>query len=266
MNDCLLQELKASVNNPDLPILETMQQFTLDAITASGNNSMTDAQKWALNHFFYQIGAIGNTGPYAKLQVIGMPFIGSSLETALNNYKAGGAAYSNIRSSISFADGKITTSNASGRLLCDYAITGKDDKIFSLVAGDDVLLTNAGQNRSYKTALTSVKLNLTPSPKTTYTSALSYNLTQPATVGAYNVNASPNGWLGTATETTEFTPSTIHLDELLGEDLNLCTPGLGSSDASMYGFIYGSSLTNEEAGLVASALRELLFNFITPSV
>ena len=32
-----------------------MQQYTLDDIAASGNNSVTDNQKWALNELFYAL-------------------------------------------------------------------------------------------------------------------------------------------------------------------------------------------------------------------
>lgn len=88
MAQCLHTRLKAEVSNPNLPVLETMQQFTLDAITASGNSSMTDAQKWALNHFFYQIGAIGNSGIYTKLGGLYLPLIcGGVLAKALVDYK-----------------------------------------------------------------------------------------------------------------------------------------------------------------------------------
>lgn len=91
MANCLVTKLKAEVNNPDLPVLETMQQFTLDAIAASGNATMTDAQKMALNHFFYRIGAIDNNGIYAKLGGLYMPVIcGDALAKALVDYTAGG--------------------------------------------------------------------------------------------------------------------------------------------------------------------------------
>lgn len=91
MGKCLLTQLKASVNNPDLPVLETMQQITLDAIAASGNSSMTDDQKYALNHFFYQIGAVGNTGIWTKLVALYMPLIcNSNLQYALVDYKGNG--------------------------------------------------------------------------------------------------------------------------------------------------------------------------------
>lgn len=88
MANCLVTKLKAEVNNPDLPVFETMQQFTLDAIAASGNATMTDAQKLALNHFFYRIGAIDNNGIYAKLGGLFMPLIcGDVLAKALVDYK-----------------------------------------------------------------------------------------------------------------------------------------------------------------------------------
>lgn len=87
MDNCLVTKLKASVSNPDLPIFETMQQFTLDAIAASGNSSMTDAQKWALNKFFYQIGAIGNTALWQKVKALAIPMISNdNLSKAALNY------------------------------------------------------------------------------------------------------------------------------------------------------------------------------------
>lgn len=85
-NNCLVTRLKAVVNDDSLPVIETMQQFTLDAIVASENNAMTESQKLALNHFFYAIGAVGNTGIYPKLSLLSLPMIGGSVAGALNNY------------------------------------------------------------------------------------------------------------------------------------------------------------------------------------
>lgn len=75
MKNCLVTQLKAEINNPNLPFFETMQQFTLDAIAASANSAMTDAQKWALNHFFFQIGAIRNTPTWQKIKGLIIPVI-----------------------------------------------------------------------------------------------------------------------------------------------------------------------------------------------
>lgn len=84
---CLVTKLKATVNNPNLPIFETMQQFTLNAIAASGNSSMTNAQKYALNHAFYMLGAIDNTELWQKIDYLFLPTIGASLDYFRYDYK-----------------------------------------------------------------------------------------------------------------------------------------------------------------------------------
>ena len=88
MKNCLVTKLSASADNPTLPVFETMEQFTLDAIVASGNNNMTDAQKVALNHFFYEIGAIDNDGIYSKLDFLYLPLIcNQNVSKAFVDYK-----------------------------------------------------------------------------------------------------------------------------------------------------------------------------------
>lgn len=86
-NNCLVTRLKAVVNDDTLPVIETMQQFTLDAIAAGGNKSMTDAQKSALNHFFYQIGAISNSGIWSKVGSAILPIIGANKNYYPYDYK-----------------------------------------------------------------------------------------------------------------------------------------------------------------------------------
>lgn len=92
MENCLVTKLKVVVNNPNLPILEMMQQFTLDAITKSGNSSMTDSQKFALNHFFYQVGAIENTEIWSKIRTIFIPIIGATKSNIVLDYKNDGVS------------------------------------------------------------------------------------------------------------------------------------------------------------------------------
>lgn len=114
MNECLVTKLKAIVNDPNLPILEIMQQFTLAAIAASGNSLMTDAQKWALNHFFYQVGAIHNNSPWQKIKGVYLPVIcGDNVSTAMNDYvdntviaAPSGASFSNHGLIADVAEGK----------------------------------------------------------------------------------------------------------------------------------------------------------------
>lgn len=95
MENCLVTRLKAAVNNNSLPVLETMQQFTLDAIARSGNNTLTDEQKIALNHFFYQIGAISNNELWQSVDTLLLPIIGATKEGIRQDYKATGAYLNN---------------------------------------------------------------------------------------------------------------------------------------------------------------------------
>lgn len=87
MSNCLVTRLKATVNNAELPILETMQQFTLDAIAKGGGMVLSDNQKWGLNHFFYQIGAISNRGLWPKIRSIYIPLIGVGRTGVSKDYK-----------------------------------------------------------------------------------------------------------------------------------------------------------------------------------
>lgn len=141
-NNCLVTRLKAVVNNPSLPVMETMQQFTLNAITASGNDAMTDEQKWALNHFFYQIGAINNSGIYSKLQLLGLPVIAGTKAGALYNHKVGGTSASEVSANVTFADGGFTaTSNNTN--ICSYYNLSSTTSFFAFLAGTEpkILLT-----------------------------------------------------------------------------------------------------------------------------
>lgn len=95
MENCLVTRLKAEVNNDSLPVVETMQQFTLDAIARSGNNTLTDEQKIALNHFFYQIGAVSNNELWQSVDTLLLPIIGANKEGVRQDYKATGAFLNN---------------------------------------------------------------------------------------------------------------------------------------------------------------------------
>ena len=63
-----------------------LSQFTQDAIAASGK-VMTDEQKYALEDFFTNIGAIDNNGIWAKLDKVYIPIIGADVTKGLMNYK-----------------------------------------------------------------------------------------------------------------------------------------------------------------------------------
>jgi hypothetical protein len=87
MNNCLVTKLKATVNNPNLPILKTdISDFTKAAILASGNDSMTETQKWALDSFFESIGAITNSVLWQKIKILYIPTIAGEVAKAFVNY------------------------------------------------------------------------------------------------------------------------------------------------------------------------------------
>lgn len=52
--------------------------------------AMTDAQKWELNHFFYEIGAIQNTALWGKIRLLMLPIIGIDKDHVLVDYKDDG--------------------------------------------------------------------------------------------------------------------------------------------------------------------------------
>lgn len=88
MNNCLVTKLKAVVNNPNLPVLKTdIDDFTKAAILASGNDSMTEAQKWALDTYFDRIGALNNSGAWTKIKALYIPAILTDRAKIFVNYK-----------------------------------------------------------------------------------------------------------------------------------------------------------------------------------
>lgn len=68
--------------------VDPLSQFTLAAITASGNNSMTEVQKFSLNAFFKTIGAFGNVANpiINRMRKIYLPMIAGNVSKGLVNY------------------------------------------------------------------------------------------------------------------------------------------------------------------------------------
>lgn len=65
----------------------TPNQFTLKAIEASGNTTMSANQKKALEKFFNDIGATDNSGIFSKLDFLYIPMLANKLRYTLVNYK-----------------------------------------------------------------------------------------------------------------------------------------------------------------------------------
>lgn len=75
-------------NLGQVEITTILDEFTLNAIELSGNDSLTDAQKSALNTFFKNIGAFGTkSNIFSKLRFLYLPILAGSLNKSLINYK-----------------------------------------------------------------------------------------------------------------------------------------------------------------------------------
>lgn len=91
----ILKDADFSANNigkVELP--REVSKFTLSALAASGNKSLTGKKVLALDTFFGNIGAISNSGIWPKLKLFTLPLIAGSLDKALVNYKDNSVIYS----------------------------------------------------------------------------------------------------------------------------------------------------------------------------
>lgn len=76
-----------SDNNLGKIYVGVLDNFTKAAITASGNSSMTDGQKAALNTFFETLGAFGTASSiWSKLDKVYLPLIANDVANAMINY------------------------------------------------------------------------------------------------------------------------------------------------------------------------------------
>lgn len=134
--NCFVKRYKVSVSDENLPALETMQQFTLDAITASGNSAMTDAQKWALNHFFYELGvfSVDTNTIWNKLESVVMPILATDVNHCSIDYKDNHAyGYSAHKQYIGFSNNGIYSTHTSAVCAFKKTITNVDIKNIAIV-------------------------------------------------------------------------------------------------------------------------------------
>lgn len=266
MGNCLRTQLKAVINNPNLPYLETMQQFTLDAIAESGNEGMTDAQKLALNHFFYQIGAIGNSGVYSKLNVISLPFIGGTKEGALTNYKKNGPSKYSVSNTVAFADGGFTGS-LDYSTICSYSVS-LTNNMFLFVAGTNPLLNiscvKGGNNATEGLNIdNSGKCVLSINPYTTYNKIVSASMSGFVPKGV-SVNLDTNGAKVVAFDSTSVLDisdyATTHLEEFQDTSSTI-QPVANVINNTPYAYAIGPNVTDDEQMVFMSAMKALMDAF-----
>lgn len=147
MENCLVKKLKAVVVNPNLPVLEVMQQITLDALTRGGNITVSDVQKVALNHFFYEMGAVSENALWSKVRTLMLPIIGNGKDYVIQDYRNNGSAISstyvqNKTGALSLTEGSSTKNvnfNASAPL---KTISGKSHAVMIALTGGGTFSVN----------------------------------------------------------------------------------------------------------------------------
>lgn len=134
MQKCLFEKLAGSANNPDLPIIETLQQFTLNAITASGNANVTEIQTYALNHFFYTVGAIDNSGIWTKLKYVFIPFLGNTVGKSFVDYLTNTNYSIPSSASLVMRNGGVVGSSLIAKPVVEGSVNGISTSNLSIVA------------------------------------------------------------------------------------------------------------------------------------
>lgn len=267
-NNCLVTRLKAVVDNPSLPVMETMQQFTLNAIAASGNDAMTDAQKWALNHFFYQIGAISNSGIYSKLQALILPVIAGSKTGALYNHKVGGTSASEVSANVTFADGGFTaTSNNTN--ICSYMNLSSTTTMFAFLAGTTpkTLVTGTRSSDSVQGTFTigaTGTVGISVNPYVAHS-----DLFEGANAGFIPIGASINisdntaKCIGFDSDSVEEIKTTrFFYDEMF--NVSRIIPRAMTTTDAPFAFAFGTGVSAEEQLAFTTAFKDLITAF-TPS-
>ena len=265
MENCYWEKLKGSSNNPNLPDLETMQQFTLDAIAASGNGSMTDAQKWALNHFFYQIGAISDSGVFSKLEILCLPFIGGTKNGALTDFAKGLTAGS-ISGSVTFANGGFVASAAKTNI-ADYTLeNGPDGNYFAFIAGAKSapvrVILPCTDNITLTAQLDNNNTGIDLSTYVSYSSLITAGISSVENIKGVTMNI--NNGVGTIyafnSETVQKMSATYHSSEDT-HTFKRVVPRVGTTSNAPYAYAFGSNVTEEEQLAFTEAVKELMSAF-----
>ena len=89
-----------------------LNEFTLAAISASGNTMMDEGQMTALDNFFTSIGAIDGNGIYAKLDLLLLPMICADVSFAFVNYVGNTKVFEPTPTNYELQNGGIKALNA----------------------------------------------------------------------------------------------------------------------------------------------------------
>lgn len=271
-NNCFVFRLKSSINNPNLPVVETMQQFTLDAIEASENESMTDAQKVALNHFFYQIGAIDNTGIFSKLELLNLAFICGTKTGALTDFAKDNTPL-NIAQGATFSNGGFVAETEGGNI-SEYNISQISENYFYCIVGENESHVRMSavypQSGTLSNRVTvdiqrnNNKVMLTVDPNVTYIAWAYADITSVPTLKGASININGSNVTAFAIDAngvSELTNCTIHEEEGNNRTVNKILIKGETTNNSPYACAVGSGLTVEEQQLFMTELKTLMDAF-----
>lgn len=154
----LLKNADFSANNiGKVEVKRVLNPFTIAAIAASGNQSITNEQKSALDTFFEKIGAFGNKSEiWGKLDKVYIPFLCSELSIACLNYKTNIIDRSLSSTRYTLRSRGVTgaiespASHTESKLNEDIAIDTKNLSVLAILMEQDVSLASGSRLVTYE--------------------------------------------------------------------------------------------------------------------
>lgn len=275
------------INNADFSgknigkISTGIDPFTIAAIAASGNTTMSNNQKIALNTFFKQIGATqGSTSQiFGKMKFIYLPMIAADVVKALVNYKTNNVDFApssddyqirnhgivktnSSHSGFNKVIDKISPDNFSMTVLRNEVYTIEDPTsnegityTFGLRGVSDTSLWIGGFAWSKSSAGTSVNLRMDGLASSPFSTGLSADA-----IAAQTINSDGNNLYRLVNNTLE--SKNKSLADFSGETSQRLCVFLSAVYKPVGAMIIGESLSNDEMYVINNALNELKNYFL----
>lgn len=227
----------------------SLNAFTEAAIAASGNASLTDLQKYALDDFFLTIGAGGISSSViaGKMRYVFLPILAGSLDKALVDYKSGDFSVVASPSSTYWSLNKglvAEDSGSSGAITFSLNSPILADSASLLVLRGIISPGGAIGNQHY--------LSLRGKTNTgRWLSFYQYGASDTTPVGKLSTGGLPGQWISGSTEETRPTPQGYNIyggiaQKILGGVVSTITPPEVdfSTETSQTVYAFGMSSKN----------------------
>lgn len=232
-----------------------LNAFTLSAITASGNTSMSDTKKMALNDFFKNLGAFGGgSNIWNKMDRVYMPILATSVSMAGHDYTEKGGSFTPNADVFQLRNGglvsKLSTEASTSVPTVSMTINQKDLSVFHVMmeggsAGTQSAFRigyngNSGSNRCYitpsiNTGGTGYIMNMehvTPSG-----AKLVVDCSKPSTGSLEDIKYKLCGFSLTGTADA----SVLKLDGTIAQSTYANFSNLGSDTANVNAYFFGNA-------------------------